>query len=118
MTQINLTNIQFSSGNSSNKLLKEGTGQVTVPNLPAAGDVHATATIAHNFGNDNLLFQVATTSSDQTNIVLPWESNDGRAIHFASIDANNLYITVNHNDSSGFGYPGNVVTYYYRILIP
>jgi hypothetical protein len=118
---VNIQNIQMSSITSSNKVLLEGSGSYTVPNLPGAGDTSGSVTIAHNYGSDNLMVQVqATTDTAGTSgwAMLPWSSGDGRLIQYWSLDANNLYITTNHNDSSGFGYPASTVNYFYRILIP
>lgn len=118
---IDYTKIQMLSSTSSNKLLMEDSGTFTVPVLPGAGDVSGTAIIPHNFGSDNLIMQVQTTTdvagtTDFT--VLPWESNDGRLIIYASVDSTNLYITRINSDSSGFGFPATTVNYTYRLLVP
>ena len=118
---LNLLNIQLSSDNSSNKVFKQGVGTFTVPNLPGAGDTYGIATIPHGYTSDNLMFQVSATTdlAGATGwATLPWESNDGRLIMYAYLDSTNLYIVSLHVDSSGSGYPSQVVNYQYRVLIP
>lgn len=115
---INYADIIMSSNSSSNKVLLEGSGTLSVAALPGAGETHTIATIAHNYGSDDLLFQVSTNGGPTNGVMLPWESNDGRNIQWASIDSTNLYITVNSNDSSGSGAPAYTINYYYRILVP
>jgi hypothetical protein len=110
--------IQMLSSASSNKVLLEGSGTLSVNSLGTSGETHTTATIAHNFGSDNLLFQVSTNGGPTDGVMLPWESSDSRIIQYASIDDTNLYITVNSNDSSGYGAGAFTITYYYRVLIP
>jgi len=112
------TKFQMSSERSSQKVLLQGTGTINVPSLSSAGEVWSTATIPHGFGSDKLLAQVSTLGVDPSPQMIPWQSNDGRIVQWLSIDSKNLYITVNSNDSSGFGSPGFSVTYHYRILIP
>lgn len=115
-----LNNSQMSSEASSNKVFVQGVGTFTVPNLPGAGEINAIATIPHGYSSDNLMFQVsATTDLAGTTgwTTLPFESNDGRLIMYAYLDGTNLYIVSIHVDSSGFGYPSQVVNYQYRVII-
>jgi hypothetical protein len=106
------------SSASSNKVLLEGSGTLSVASLGGSGQTHTTVTIPHNFGSDNLLFQVSTNGGPTDGVMLPWESNDSRVIQYASIDDTNLYITVNSNDSSGSGSNAFSIDYFYRILVP
>lgn len=115
---IDYTELQLSSNNSSNKILKEGTGSFVVPALPGAGETFNFATISHGFGSDNLLYQVSTSSNVVTQAMLPWAPNDNRQIQYASIDSNNLYIYFISTDTGGLGEPAITVNYSYRILVP
>lgn len=118
---VDYTKIQMVSSTSSNKVFAEDDGTFVVPVLPGIGEVTATATIPHTYGSDNLLFQVGTSNDvagTAIQTVLPWASNDGRVIIYASLDANNLYITRINSDSSGFGFPATTVKYFYRLLVP
>lgn len=118
---IDFTKIQLTSEASSNKLLIEGTGSFNVPVLPGAGETFGSATVAHNFGTSNLLFQVAINSPTGVVIeetVLPWGSNDGRFFAYARIDTANLSIFAISSDTSGFGQPAFTVNYTYRVLVP
>ncbi len=115
---INYADIIMSSKASSNKVLLEGSGTLSVAALSGAGETHTIATIPHNYGSSDLLFQVSTNGGPTNGVMLPWESNDGRIRQWASVDATNLYITVNSNDSSGSGASAFTISYFYRILIP
>lgn len=115
---IDFNKIQLSSNASSLKVLLQGSGSFAVPALAAAGNVVGSATIPHGFSSDNLLFQVATNGASTSGTILPWESNDGRNLQYARLDAINLYIYCISNDGSGLGAPGFTITYFYRILIP
>lgn len=116
------TKIQMASSASSNKVLKEGSGTFNVSALGGAGETFGSATIAHGFSTDNLLYQVAARSDtvgaliDET--VLPWSSNDNRINMYARIDSTNLYIYCISSDSSGLGAPARTISYAYRVLIP
>lgn len=112
------TKIQLSSSASSNKLLKEGSGSITVAALGGAGETQTTATIPHGFATDILIPQVTTIGAGTDGVIIPWESNDGRFIQYLRIDSTNLYITIISSDTSGLGAPGFTATYYYRIIIP
>lgn len=118
---IDFTKIQMLSSLSSNKVLMQGTGSFVVPALPGAGEVSATQTIAHNYGSDNLLFQVRCTTditgtSGDSIFLLPWSSNDNSTIIYYFWDSTNLYITRNNNSFVSF--PATTVSYSYRILVP
>jgi hypothetical protein len=115
---IDLSKLQLSSDVSSNKILKEGSGTFNVPALATAGEVFAVATISHNFGSDNLLFQVSTSSRVINRAMLPWAPGNNRQIQYSAIDATNLYIYFISTDSGGFGEPAITVNYSFRILIP
>lgn len=112
------TKIQLSSSASSNKVLKENSGTITVAALGGAGETQSTATIPHGFGSDILIPQVTTIGAGTDGTIIPWQSNDSRVTQYTRIDSTNLYITIISMDVSGLGAPGFVVTYYYRLLIP
>lgn len=116
---MNLANIQLSSSDSSNKILKQGFGTFTVPALSGAGEIFGVATIPHGYTSDNLLFQVSTAGNFITgSVMLPWSSTDNRIIQYAQLDGINLYIYFISSDSSGLGTIAYTVNYVYRILIP
>lgn len=115
---IDYSKLQLLFNASSNKVVLEGSGTLTVPSLSSSGETHTIAVVPHNLNTDNLLFQVSTNGGPTDGVTLPWESNDGRIIQYASIDDTNLYITVNSNDSSGYGTSSYLITYFYRILAP
>lgn len=119
---IDYTKIQRTSAASSNKVLLQGSGSVSVTALAAAGETTATATIPHGYNSDQLLFQVMVSGSTPGAVVnpttLPWSSSDNRLIIYAALDSANLYIGVNSNDSSGFGAPARTIDYSYRLLVP
>lgn len=116
-------NMALSSSNSSNKVLMQGSGSFTVPNLPGLGTTSGSVTIPHGFESDNLIFQVSATTDiagagDYS--FLPWGSNDARLSMYAYIDndTSSLVIVSVHTDSSGFGYPAQTVNFTYRLIIP
>lgn len=119
---IDYSKIQLISSASSNKVQIEGSSSFSVAPLPGAGETFSVASVPHNFGTDNLLFQVAVNSTtagaiiDET--VLPWSSNDNRLISYARVDTTNLYVFVISSDSGGFGAPAFTVNYTYRVLVP
>lgn len=116
---IDYSKVQMVSSASSNKLLPLiNTGSFTLPALPGAGETTVTVPIPHNFGSDNLLFQVSADGASTSGTILPWESNDGRIILYADVDATNLYVTGISSDSSGLGAPAYNIIFYYRILVP
>lgn len=117
---VDYSKLQMSTLASSNKVLLQGSGTIAVPNLPGTGQQAVIATIPHGYLNDQLLFQVsATISLTGTNwTTLPYMSNDGRLIMWAYVDSTTLNIVINHNDSSGAGFPSSTVNYQYRVLIP
>lgn len=115
---IDYQKIQLVSNASSNKVLLEGSGSFTLASLPGAGETTTTDPVPHGFSSDNLLFQVSCDGGPQDGTILPWESNDGRVILYASIDSTNLNVTGISSDLSGFGAPAYTITYYYRILVP
>ena len=110
------TDIILSSEYSYLKVAKQGSGTITSTNLPGAGQTQTTVTIPHNLG-DNLIFQVGVKITGAS-MILPWNSNDGRICLWASLDATNLYITVETSDSSGYGFPATTCDFYYRLMIP
>lgn len=119
---IDYLKLQLISLASSNKVLIEGTISFSVPPLGGAGETFGLVAVPHNFGDDNLLYQVAINSTtigaiiDET--VIPWSSNDNRLIAYARVDSVNLYIFCISSDSSGFGAPAFTVNCNYRILVP
>lgn len=115
---VDYTKIQLSSAASSNKVLKEGSGSISVAALGGAGETQSTATVPHGFGSDILIPQVTTVGGGTDGVIIPWQSNDGRATQYIRLDSTNLYITIISYDISGLGAPGFTATYYYRILIP
>lgn len=117
---VDYSKLQMSTLASSNKVIAQGSGTATVPNLPGLGETAITITIPHGYLSDNLLFQVSATISltGTAWTTLPYMSNDGRLIMWAYVDSTTLNIVVNHNDSSGAGFPSSTVNYQYRVLIP
>lgn len=115
---IDLANSVFASNESSLKLYMEGSGTLSVTGIGGVGNALSTATIAHGYGSDVLLWQVASSSGYATGTIMPWMSNDGRLKLFARLDSTNLYILARVEDSSGSGFPGFTLDYSYRILIP
>lgn len=116
------TKIQRVSSASSNKILLEGSGSFIVPALPGAGDTFGSATIAHNFASDYLIYQVGISGNTVGNVIdpvmLPWSSNDNRRIAYAYIDDSSLHVVCISSDASGFGNSSFTVNYEYRLLIP
>lgn len=118
---VDFTKIQLSSTASSNKVLIEGSGSFSVAALAGAGETFGSATVAHNFGSDNLLYQVTANSTtvgaliDET--TLPWSSSDNRVIMYARIDSTNLYVFC-IDSSSGGANPARTINFFYRVLIP
>ena len=120
---INTDLIMFSSDLSSTKLVKQGTGSVSVPALGGAGETYGIATIPHGYGSSELIFQVAATrdtgGTDVTLIAqLPWISPDGRIRQYAYVDETNLYVVCLSFDGSGSGAPARTMNFEYRLLIP
>jgi len=117
---MNFDFLQMSAISSSQKVYKEGSGSFTVPALSGAGETTGGATIPHEYGTKDLIWQVqASTDVAGTNsTVLPWTSNDGTVIMFARVDATYLVIVCISSDVSGFGAPARTVTYTYRLLVP
>jgi hypothetical protein len=108
----------LNSTKSSLKLLKKGNGSYTMDGKVGAGKNYALATIPHGYGSSKLLFQVSSSSGYVAGTILPWESNDGRFLQYAKIDANNLYILGRFEDSGGAGWSAFNVDFSYRIYIP
>lgn len=115
---ISYNKIQLVSSASSNKVIKQGSGSFVLSALGGSGETTTTATIPHGFSSDNLLFQVTSNGGPQDGTVMPWESNDGRVILYASIDSANLYVSGISSDVSGYGAPSYTIVFYYRILVP
>lgn len=112
------TKLQMVSSASSNKVWKQGSDVIHVPNLPGAGEVLGITTIPHGFTSDNLMFQVGAVNVFGLNILMPWTSNDGRITLYAMIDTVNLYVCCISEDAGGFGQAAFDVNFFYRILIP
>jgi hypothetical protein len=116
---IDLLDVQMTAATSSMKILAEGTGTFTIPAIPVLGAEQGTATIPHGYGSDELLFQVGVTLNTTENMMIPWQSNDGRVCLWASLDDTNLVIYGEHNELITPGAtPAKTVDYYYRIFIP
>jgi len=115
---IDFTKIALTSGASSLKVWKQGTGSFVVPGLSGEGETYGSATIAHGYPSDNLLFQVATSGAESNGTIIPWESNDGRQIQYATIDGTNLTIYCISSNSGSGSVASFTITYSYRILIP
>lgn len=115
---IDFSKLQLSSANSSNKIILQGSGSISVPALAGAGDTFGVATIPHGYSSNNLIFQVTTTGGTTDGVILPWSSNDGRMFQYASVDSTNLYIYAISADASGLGAPAYVIDYTYRVLVP
>jgi hypothetical protein len=114
---IDYSKLQMSSAASSNKVLLEGNGTFVVPNLPGPGSVFGSASIPHTFGSDKLLYQVTTNSTITVGAILPWQSNDGRILHYAQISSTELTIFA-ISSSVGAAIPSYSIDYTYRILVP
>lgn len=109
-------NAVLSSDASSNKLYLQGSGTLS---LGSGASQTVTATIPHGYGDSNLLWQVVIKETDGTynnNLVTPFFSNDSSLKAIATLDANNLYISI--TTSSATSYPATSWNYTYRILIP
>lgn len=117
-----MTNIQFSSENASMKVLKQGSGSFNVASATSGSPQSTTATIAHGYGSDNLLWQVGfkivfSGGGTTTGIITPWGSADGSTTVTSTLDSTNLYIT-GKAQTAGLATLAYTVTYYYRIFIP
>jgi len=111
-----LSDILFSSQYSSNKLLKNGIINLS---LPAGITNNATATIPHGYGSDELIFFVVTrdvSGSTTNNMILPFSNNNSTLIAFANLDATNLYIRIG---TTGFSpWPATTWACEYYIFVP
>lgn len=112
---MNILQVQTHSDNSALKILLEGTGTF---GSPAGNNISGQAVIAHGYGSDNLLWQIAVTRSDTGRTYLaPIFSADGRMGAYGILDATNLTIR-GELYSAGDPYPAVTWTYRYRLLIP
>jgi hypothetical protein len=115
---LNPLDIQMSSTTASLKILLKGSGSFVVPSS-SGSVVSTTATIAHNFGSSNLLWQVGFSIStfSLSGLMTPWSSGDGQATVVSTVDDTNLYIT-GFAQTAGSPTSAYTVDYYYRILVP
>jgi hypothetical protein len=114
----NWNTIQLYSGASSNKIWLEDSGSFTVAAAPPSADAHTTIPIPHNFGSDNLIWQVSMTDAGNSRHIVPYAPGDNNLWLYASLDATNLYITATQIDSSGLGLPSYTCLYTYKLLVP
>lgn len=123
MTSINPLNVQMSSETASLKLLlPPGGNSFVVPSASSGSPKQTTATVNHNYGNDNLIWQVGFTiifsgGGTTTGLMTPYSSGDGQTVVNATLDSNNLYIT-GYAQTAGLPTLQYQVNYYYRIIIP
>lgn len=113
-----ITKIQLSSDSASLKVIKSGTGSLSVAGLGGAGLTSNTAAIPHGYDSDQLIVQVwSSLGFSNAGGMLPYQTPDGRVIAVAKVDNTNLIIRIFHQ--SGFG-AVNPATYQYsyRILVP
>lgn len=110
---VDIKNLMMSSTASSQKLIKEGTGTLTIPAFTGPGVSTGLVIIPHGHNSDKLLFQVV-----QNDRVSPYGSNDNRRREFAYIDNQNLYIVSKYEVTGSTSEPAISVPYSYRILIP
>lgn len=119
---MDLSDILLSSDRSSQKVYLSDSDTLIMPTLSGAGDSAGVGIVPHGYGSDELIFQVwgygDSSGATVPNVVLPWQSSDGRLTLFAYVDSINLYIVGIHSDASGFGDPERNFHYSYRILIP
>lgn len=119
MSSINPLLIQMSSLTSSLKILIEGSGILTVNTAGTSATV--TNPIPHNFGSDELLWQVGFSinysGTLQQGYMTPYITGDGQVSVTATVDNTNLYVTTAFQTA---GTPGAdyTISYYYRVLVP
>lgn len=114
--------IQMSSLTASLKILAQGTGSLNVSSASSGSPQSVTSTIVHNYGSDNLLWQIGFTiafsgGGTTTGLLTPWVSADGQETVVSTIDSNNLYI-IGKAQTAGSPTLAYTVTYNYRILVP
>lgn len=114
--------IQMSSKAASLKILAEGTGSLIVLSATAGNPQSTTNEVFHNYGSNNLLWQVGFTiifsgGGTTTGLLTPWVSGDGQETVIATIDSTNLYIT-GKAQTAGSATLSYTVNYSYRILVP
>lgn len=114
------TKVQMSSETSSLKILAEDSGSLSVPSTSSSTSV--TNTVVHNFGSDELLWQVGFTivfsgGGTTTGLMTPWISSDGQTTVVSTVDSNNLYIT-GKAQTAGSPTLAYTINYAYRILVP
>lgn len=119
---IDYTKTERTSVASSNKVLLQGSGSFDVPSIGASSEVGTGTAIAHNYGSDNLLFQVVVWSNSAGAVLeavrLPWGSGDNRLFVYTSLDATNLYISAVSSNSGTGSIPDRLIQFSYRILVP
>ncbi len=112
---IDFTKILISSQSSSLKLWREGSGSGIVPARTGVDFKYTQITIPHDYGNDNLLFQVGIYNQTGDVYYTPLFASGG-FYTIAYVDSTNLYIEV--GDASVVNEPAINFRYTYRILIP
>lgn len=116
----NLPNIQLSSDNTSLKLVIQGSATISVVAKVGGNFGSGLATIPHNAGTDNLIWQVAMFSnslSSGNNVPTPFESNDDGQLLHSYVNSTNLYVEVAQQSNTGSITPFTV-TFYYRVMLP
>ena len=116
---VDLLKVQMTSSNSSLEVWKEGSGSFVIP--ATSSNASHVEPILHGFGSDELIWQVGATldfgTSQNTGVMTPWGSSDGRTRLIATLDDTNLYIT-GLAQTVGSPTVNVTVNYTYRLLIP
>lgn len=119
---MNYQDVLFSSFTASLKVAIQGSGTINVPTTSTTAA--QTATIPHNLGTSNLIWQVGGVLTDtvinqnlEPGIITPYSTFDGRVQAWATVDDTNLYITL-QNSTAGTSQDATQFDYYYRVMVP
>jgi hypothetical protein len=113
---MDFTKVQVSTDSSSLKILAQGSDTLSVPAVAAGSTATGVVTVPHGYGSDELIFQVAV-SGEGIDTLIPWQSNDGIILLWATMDSTNLKVYSRTGAFAG-SQPARRYTVYYRILIP
>lgn len=119
---INPLLIQMSSQTASLKILAQGNGSFVVPSASSGSPQSVTSTINHNYGQNDLLWQVGFTivfsgGGTTAGLMTPYVTADGQTTVISTVDDTNLYITGLAQTAGSPTLP-YTVNYSYRILVP